>query len=536
MPWSDSPRKTLPALPLHKSVIAHEHLNDPMNHSMTAWAFFIALLLLCAGCGKSTPTSVASNTETTLLEETNCDFSQPIIRPLKKPREFTPGPELAGKTPRDPKYLLAWHRFTTVEEYKRIGRKNPAWDKDAIAALEAYAALVAGPELQGPAEKTANDRVVGPVSIAISARCDDPLIRYIYANCVIDGRDDVTPEQLDKGYGSAADALAASDYPSLRKADAFYCASQAFVNLRTARQKSKPRYEHLMRGSIHYYCEALLDKSMPPRHAYAACRSMLHEFTDDNAALRQLSESLLPTLENSWKDHAFAQYTIGSIYVAKAWQARNLAVSSSDDDPRRKSMREDFRKAEEYLKKSFEIDPTDWRVPVKMINVLTPSDQPRGEMEKWFDRAMAIDPDSYDAAWAKAYYLEPRWRRERDGEAALTFARECVESKKWAGHVPLVLPHLHANLQQYYKIDFAAYYSDPKVWKDIDTAYKRFFELNPDAVGYRHDYARDAYRAKQYKVFLEQLPLFTAGTNYDFFGSKASFQSMVQLASAKASR
>jgi hypothetical protein len=339
---------------------------------------------------------------------------------------------------------------------------------------------------------------------------------------------------VDKAYGSTADALAASDYPSIRKAFAFYRAAHAFYDAHGRPPKMHPRSVYLLRGAVNYLCEALFDTTMPPQYAYSSCRAIAGDFDENTPGRHDLFESLIPTLEKFWKDHAFAQYIIGSIYVAKAWEARGNGWANTVDEAGWKAMRERLTVAEKYLNNSFKTDPTDWRIPVKMISVLMAGNEPRSEMEKWFDRAMTIDPNCYDAAWAKVYYLQPRWHG--DNNDALEFARQCVQSKEWGGHVPLVLPRLHASLQAYYKIEQSAYYSNPQVWKDIDSAYKRFFELNPGGVGHRHNYALDAYRCGQYEVFLQQLPLFTTGTNHNFFGSKASFDAMVQSARAKTPR
>jgi hypothetical protein len=70
------------------------------------------------------------------------------------------------------------------------------------------------------------------------------------------------------------------------------------------------------------------------------------------------------------------------------------------------------------------------------------------------------------------------------------------------------------------------------VWSDVKTSYEKFFALNPDAAGWRHDYAKDAYDCGQYPVFLEQTRLFAYGTNYAFFGGREKFQEMLQTAAA----
>jgi hypothetical protein len=507
-----------------------------MNPSATACASIIAVLFLCAGCGRSNSGSPTANAEINTDDPKEVQaFSHADGTLYKKPRPFVPGPELAGKTSRDPQYLLAWHRFNTVEEYKRIGRKNPAWDAEAIEALEAYAAHMSGPQdLEGFERDAAAQRIAGPATKAIEAKCDDPLIRYLHAVYVTGGRASESPEQLEKATGAAADALAVSDYPSIRKAFASYRATMAFWNVHGHAPKLHPRASHLIRSSVNYLCEALFDTTMPPQYAYLSCRTIVDEFDNNSSGRHDMAGSLIPTLQKCWKDHAWAEYIVGCVYLAKAWEARGVGFANTVDGAGWKTMRERLVDAEKHLKKSFEMDPTDWRVPVKMIKVVMMEESGRAEMEKWFDRAMKIDPNCYEAVSAKIWFLEPRWYSDRD--AALEFARECVASKKWAGRIPLALPRLHASLQAYYKIDQATYYSDPQVWKDIHSAYKRFFELNPTEVGMRHAYARDAYRCGQYAIFLEQLPLFTTGTNFNYFGSKPSFDAMVRLAQENAAR
>lgn len=504
-----------------------------MNPWMTALGSIIAITFLVGGCQKSATDSKPPSAQKTVAGNTEVEaFSHADGKPYKKPREFVPGPALRGKTSLDPEYSLAWHQFNSTEEYKRIGQKNPAWDADAIAALDAYSAMISSPvELDAAALEEATKRVGIPTAKAIAAGCNDPLIRYLHAHCVLRETEDTNVEELDLAYGTAADALAASDYPSIRKAFAFYRAAHAFFNAHGRPPKMHPRAMHLVRGAVNYLCEALFDPTMPPRYAYSSCRGIVEDFNHSGPGLHDMYESLIPTLEKNWKDHAFAQYIMGCIYVAKGWDARGSGFADTVDEAGWKGLREHLAHADEHLRKSFKIDPTDWRPPAKMITVLMGGDEPRSEMEKWFNRAMTIDTNCYEAAWAKAYYLEPRWHgNETD---ALEFARQCVESKKWGGHVPLVLPRLHGSLRAYYKIEQTAYYSNPQVWKDIDSAYKRFFQLHPNDIDHRHNYAFEAYRCGQYGLFLEQLPLFTTGTNYSFFGSEASFRAMVQTALAK---
>jgi len=139
-----------------------------------------------------------------------------------------------------------------------------------------------------------------------------------------------------------------------------------------------------------------------------------------------------------------------------------------------------------------------------------------------------LNPNYYDAFEAKLYYLQPKWYGSP--EDMLEFGRECVNSKKWGGHVPLILRDAHEALIKYLeKGDQAGYWKRPEVWKDIRASFEKFFTLNPAEKGWRHNYALYAYRAEQWDDLNRQLPLL-GEINYEFFGGKDQYDKMVRLA------
>jgi hypothetical protein len=78
---------------------------------------------------------------------------------------------------------------------------------------------------------------------------------------------------------------------------------------------------------------------------------------------------------------------------------------------------------------------------------------------------------------------------------------------------PLVLWTTHKSLARYYKQDEEpAYWHRSFVWEDVKASYERFFELNPEEFGWRHDYAKGAYLCGHYDVFLQQAKLFPGQT------------------------
>ena len=187
-------------------------------------------------------------------------------------------------------------------------------------------------------------------------------------------------------------------------------------------------------------------------------------------------------------------------------------------------------KAEGLLARAWQMNSNNAGTAYLMMQVELGQGKGRARMETWFHRAMALYPNYYEAAHLMSFYLEPRWYGSE--AAALSFARSCVSSDKWGGQVPLVLAQRHRSLAIYYQKTNAAYWHRPQVWRDVKSSYDKFFALNPDATGWRHDFAKDAYDCGQPRVFLEQVKLFSFGTNYTFFGGQEKFQAMLESAAA----
>lgn len=149
-------------------------------------------------------------------------------------------------------------------------------------------------------------------------------------------------------------------------------------------------------------------------------------------------------------------------------------------------------------------------------------------MELWFTRAMEMDSNYMEACLDKLLYLEPRWY----GTAAemVSFGRECVRSTRWGGDVPLMLVRAHESVAR----DLPAaqrnsYWKQPGVWPDVKASYEKYYALNPQRQTWRQNYTLSAYRAEQWDDLNKQL-LLLGKTNYSFFGGKAEWDKMVELA------
>jgi hypothetical protein len=172
--------------------------------------------------------------------------------------------------------------------------------------------------------------------------------------------------------------------------------------------------------------------------------------------------------------------------------------------------------------------PRDERLARRMMMVELGQGRGRERMEPWFQRAMTLNTNYYDACYAKLFYLQPKWHGSE--EAMLEFAGECLNSEQWGGHVPLIILDVHDLISQSLGHEARKnYWKRPEVWTDVNPAFEKFFRLNPQETGWHHNYALYAYRAEQWTELNKQLGLL-GPVNYDYFGGKEEFDKMVRLA------
>ncbi len=139
---------------------------------------------------------------------------------------------------------------------------------------------------------------------------------------------------------------------------------------------------------------------------------------------------------------------------------------------------------------------------------------------------MEVNPNNYKACYNLLYFLLPRWYGSR--ETMVAFGRHCAESDKWGGTVPLILSDAHEMYNRFDGPPDGSYWKRTDVWPDIKASFEKFFELNPKAHSWRHNYARYAWWCEQWDGLKEQLDLMGENINYEYFGGRTAFGEMVK--------
>jgi hypothetical protein len=422
--------------------------------------------------------------------------------------------------------LLQWNRETLVTDYQRHGSRNPKWDNSAILALETFAKIRGGakpPEKYIPA-------VADATKAAVTNGCDDPMIKYLYARFVLPNEKH-TSEDHAKMYASVVEELEKGKRSPIRKFYASLRASEGF-NMQTA--STVAAVHHWRDEAKRYLVEVANDKETPGKEVAEAWALLLDTVGTKAREYDDVYLSVEPIVLKNWPSESDLYLQKGRFYADYAWKARGSGYADSVSSQGWKLFEQRLDVADAALTKAWSLNPHDERIARAMLTVELGQGKGRPRMEQWFQRAMALNTNNYDACWAKLYYLEPKWYGSRD--QMLEFAAECLNSDKWGGHVPLIVVDVHEKIAKTLGADAQEdYWKRPEVWTDLHQAFEKFFRLNPDATGWHHNYALYAYRAQQWDELNKQIGLL-GPINYNYFGGREKFDEIVRQAKEHAAK
>jgi hypothetical protein len=424
---------------------------------------------------------------------------------------------------------LKWNRKTLGEAYQTVGKRRSSWDEDALKALEAFAQIRARYPKEADPEQF---RILtSSLRAAEAAGCDDPMILYLQTRYTHNGAMDRL--EFATQFSELADQFNAGNYPALRRFYATLRAAEASAVTIGADRKLSPRLIALRYSAATNLIAALSDQPIPTEEVYEAIDAWL---PTARRSARQLPEDMRevgPALEALPQDPLIL-LARGECAIAMAWNARGGGYADSVTPEAWKVFNERLSEAQRLLQDAWTTDPSEPRIAIQMLEVAVGLNFKRAEMEKWFQRAMALNPNSHDAVAGKLRYLQPQWHGS--AEEMVRFGQECVAAKEWGGRVPVLLYDAHLKIASFLPAqEQQLYWLKPTVWKDVSNSFERLFITDPQSSGYRHDYAKQAFLAGQWGRFLEQLPLFVNGTNYEFFGGQERFNTMVAEARQKSS-
>ncbi|MDY3553673.1 hypothetical protein R5W24_002778 [Gemmata sp. JC717] len=400
---------------------------------------------------------------------------------------------------------LEWCRDTTELAFGRVGRTDAPWAAKARTALALRAKEMA---IRSPfASHSPEDAPsAAALAAAVADGCDDPLVQYFHLQAQR-AAGAVPPDRVLAEARRVTQLVWDSRYADARKIHAVHNLLAQFHEHRAPADEiatwDKRFWELLTKVSADpdpvNQDNVIELTTLRERQSMSAGRSR-----------QKAHEEIAACLKKGGAPEATQLAVRGAFLIRYAWDARGYGYANTVTPDGWRQFSERLAEAEEALTAAHERDPNRPHAATSMLTVCMGRSHPRDEMERWFERAMRADPDNAQACATKVESLHPKWQGSQ--EEYLGFAWQCVRTRNVNGLLPLAaVSNLTANMPVPEPVLAAAaaqarpQYSQPLVWRVLDTGYTVVRRERPELLWVRGSHARAACLAGQHGVAVREL-------------------------------
>jgi hypothetical protein len=391
---------------------------------------------------------------------------------------------------------LAWNRRTLGGAYDRVGKRDARWNEPARMALERAARLFSGevhPEVTW-------DDIYTSARAAVDAGCDDPMLLYLYGRSSVGANDPGKPETIRRAR-AAAQALAASRYPAIRRAIALRVAGDHALSIRepgeAVRKEAKGDFDAAL---------ALLEENVASEERNEFWQAIwLDTLLDLTQGYRALGVSAEPAYE--WVDAGVSKVADakvlrllyrGAFWLGYGWEARTNAVAAAVPAGGFEAFGERLAIARKAMNEAWQLQPGLGAAAQTLLEIDKGVGGNRATMELWFDRAMKANGDNRAACWSKLDWLDPKWFGS-DTEM-LAFGRACRDTKNARTGITLLVADAHWRIaNRLGGKEEIKYLGLPEVWADIQPVYDEYLKHHPNDDVARSKFATLCYLGSHFR-------------------------------------
>lgn len=322
--------------------------------------------------------------------------------------------------------VLEYHRQTLIEPYKKLGRRDPKWDAQALAYLEVVAqqfSFGSVPRLYQPEGSLAiRPHALELGKTLIDAGCDDPVVLYCHAANLIDTQKAKQGQPLLR---KAVEGLRAKKYPA-------YCL--AIAEDRLFNQSNDPDEKKKAKESG----QAAWLNAFSGKHSGAERRFVVEARwakLSDRAQQKAFVDAVSARQDaDPWMKGVIT----GRLETQLAWDSRGNGFANTVTEEGWKGFFKHLALARDALAGAYAAAPNLPEPSADMITVaMGGSDELKENPSDWFELATKAQLD-----YRHAYYsmmvgpLLPRWGGSY--QQMIDFADACVAQPRFDTLIPMV--------------------------------------------------------------------------------------------------
>ncbi|WP_422930025.1 hypothetical protein [Singulisphaera sp. PoT] len=405
-----------------------------------------------------------------------------------------PIPQNAAKIEENRRKALEWNQKAVAEAYEKVGKKDVRWD-----GLVRDLMKVAVPYLSQSEYVSSENEVFQAAKKAIDAGCNDPIVLYIYARSSEAGNNPGFVEHYRR-FDTAAIALASSQYSPYYKANARRRAGEfkTYYREQSTRDDARNCFQtvlNLLPESVKVDGLSHLTRRLWKKEL----SKLMGNLSKLDGDLRTAFDRIDGVLAKIPEVRPIRLALRGEFYIDYGWEARTASTAPNVTEEGWRKFSERIDEARKMLEESWKLSPGDSYAATHMITVeMATGHGDRGEMEKWFERAMDADGDDFDACWRKLLWLEPKWHGSL--QEMISFSRACRESKNWRSGIALMPAEVYHRLgEQFPTTTQVKFYKQDELWKDVRGLFEECLKAEPENHIARSEYAAFGYLCSRFE-------------------------------------
>jgi hypothetical protein len=325
------------------------------------------------------------------------------------------------------------------------------------------------------------------------------MLAYLHARTSVDANDP-GPEEALRRARAAAQGLAASRYPAIRRAVALRFSGGMVLSGKNPGDANRKEAERDFDAAL-----ALLEESVASDEHNefweANWLNMLIELTRGYRTLDVPAEAAYERVDAGLARVAGAKVLRlmyrGNIWFGYGWEARTQAFAPAVPAGGFDTLEKRLAIAREAFQDAWKLQPGSGEVARRLLEIDKSVGGDRATMELWFERAMKANGDDRTACWSKLDWLDPKWHGSV--EDMLAFGRACRDTKNsWTG-ITLLVADAHWRIAGMLGEEQPKYLRLPEVWADIQSVYDEYLKHHPVDDVARSKFATFCYLSAHYR-------------------------------------
>jgi hypothetical protein len=337
-------------------------------------------------------------------------------------------------------------------------------------------------------------------------------------------------DALARTIDHCADVLAQTEYPPEFKFAAYTTCVKIMVTAKADTSIQPPlKLEELpaITAKTVGAFQELIKQHLPGDIQFDQVKTLFGHAQADDETMKALSMGIDRAFAAEDPQNPTAQLLDGEFFVDDAWTARGDGEIDTVTPAGWQLFGERLAQANQLMTDLYAKHPENPRIANVMLTVMRGQQQPRDQMELWFQRGITVDPDNFSLYMSKCRYLLPRWYGS--DQDVWNFGLECASSNNWSAKIPIMLVECVSDAAE----RDPHIYARPEIWTPLEKVFRAYLDHYPNSVHYRSLFAKSAVSGGHWDVAREQFKILRSNWDPDVF-ENTEYADMRKLTAANA--